>query len=115
MEETYGFPYFLIHRGDLHKILLDRARDLGIEIRTNAFVSTVKEEVPMIILGDGSTYTADLIIGADGEWRLRLQTCQCSDLIQELSHGFVIALLPVEKSRFDQIRIVPTEHSSLDT
>jgi salicylate hydroxylase len=66
MQDTYGFPYFLIHRGDLHKVLLDKAREVGVVIRTNSLVSTVDQETPSITLEDGSTHRADLIIGADG-------------------------------------------------
>jgi salicylate hydroxylase len=66
MEQTYGCPYFLIHRGDLHKVLLNRALDVGVQILTNSFVSTVIESDPSITLADGSVHKADLIIGADG-------------------------------------------------
>ena len=66
MEQTYGFPYFLIHRGDLHKVLLNKALDVGVQIRTNSFVSSVIESDPSITLADGSVHKADLIIGADG-------------------------------------------------
>lgn len=66
MEDTYGFPYFLIHRGDLHKVLLVRARELGVNIRTTSIVSSVDEATPSVTLTDGSIHKADLIIGADG-------------------------------------------------
>lgn len=67
MEETYGFPYFLIHRGDLHKVLLLKAQEVGVDIRTGSYVSTVDEDAPSVTLADGSVHVSDLIIGGDGE------------------------------------------------
>jgi salicylate hydroxylase len=66
MQETYGDPYFLIHRGDLHKVLLNRALEVGVSIKTSSFVSEINEAEPSVVLRDGSKYTADLVIGADG-------------------------------------------------
>jgi 2-polyprenyl-6-methoxyphenol hydroxylase-like FAD-dependent oxidoreductase len=66
MEEVYGYPYFLIHRGDLHKVLLDRAYEVGAIITVNSFVSEVNEAAPSVTLNDGTVYKADLLIGADG-------------------------------------------------
>ncbi|KAJ5626407.1 hypothetical protein N7510_002716 [Penicillium lagena] len=66
MEEVYGYPYFLIHRGDLHKVLLDRAYEVGTEVKVNASVSEVNEAAPSVTLNDGTVYRADLLIGADG-------------------------------------------------
>ncbi|KAI7968519.1 hypothetical protein EIK77_006538 [Talaromyces pinophilus] len=66
MEETYGYPYFLIHRGDLHKVLLDRAYEVGTDIKVNSYVSDVDETGPSVTLTNGLKFTADLVIGADG-------------------------------------------------
>lgn len=67
MQETYGFPYLLIHRGDLHNILLKRCIQLKAEIILNSSVTAVDQAQGIIFLADGTTYSADLIIGADGE------------------------------------------------
>ncbi len=67
MEDNYGFPYFLIHRGDLHRVLLDRALEVGVMIITNSYVTKVDEVTPSITLASGEKFTADLIIGADGK------------------------------------------------
>jgi 2-polyprenyl-6-methoxyphenol hydroxylase-like FAD-dependent oxidoreductase len=66
MEEVYGYPYFLIHRGDLHKVLLDRAYAVGTVVKVNSFVSEVNEAAPSVTLNDGTVYRADLLIAADG-------------------------------------------------
>lgn len=72
MQESYGYQYFLIHRGDLHKVLLDRAYEVGAEIVVNAFVSKIDQETPSVMLRDGTRYTADLIVGADGKLSMLL-------------------------------------------
>jgi salicylate hydroxylase len=66
MEENYSFPYFLIHRGDLHQILLQKALEIGVTIKINSFVSAVNDQEPSVTLADGTVYRADLVIGADG-------------------------------------------------
>jgi salicylate hydroxylase len=68
MEDTYGFPYFLIHRGDLHRILLDKALSIGVVIKTSSYVTETDEAVPSVTLASGQKYTADVIIGADGKY-----------------------------------------------
>lgn len=34
LETDYGHPAFVVHRGDLHKALLDRALELGAQLKT---------------------------------------------------------------------------------
>jgi salicylate hydroxylase len=68
MEDSYGFPYFLIHRGDLHRVLLDKALEVGVVIRTGTYVSDIDEAQPAVTLASGEKCTADLIIGADGKY-----------------------------------------------
>jgi salicylate hydroxylase len=67
MEDNYGFPYFLIHRGDLHRVLLDRALSVGVVIRTSSYVTDIDETTPSVTLGSGEKFTADLVVGADGK------------------------------------------------
>lgn len=33
LETEFGFPTFVVHRGDLHKALLDRALELGVVLK----------------------------------------------------------------------------------
>ena len=67
MEENYGYPYLLIHRGDLHKVLLDKAVEVGVTIKIKSFVTIVDEQEPSVTVADGTQYKADLVIGADGK------------------------------------------------
>jgi salicylate hydroxylase len=70
MEDTYGYPYFLIHRGDLHRVLLNKALTVEVEIKTGSYVSDIDESQPSVTLASGEKCTADLIIGADGKYSI---------------------------------------------
>ncbi|HUN36858.1 MAG TPA: FAD-dependent monooxygenase [Trebonia sp.] len=68
VEKRYGFPYLVMHRGDLHGLLLRAARRLGVDLITSA------EAVGYANVGggarvrfaDGGTDQAEVVIGADG-------------------------------------------------
>ncbi|GAA6016288.1 hypothetical protein JCM10207_000458 [Rhodosporidiobolus poonsookiae] len=54
-------------RYDLHNIMINRARELGVHIRMGARVSKhFEDERSASVEVDGQTYTADIVIGADG-------------------------------------------------
>ncbi|RSL53257.1 hypothetical protein CEP54_010503 [Fusarium duplospermum] len=69
-EERFGAPYWHIHRADLHQALLDRAIELGADLRTNACVTKVRvgdaDTSASVTLESGETLDCDLLIGADG-------------------------------------------------
>jgi salicylate hydroxylase len=64
--ENHGAPYYLVHRADLHAGLLEAAEKSGVTIHKNQRVVEYNFEVPSCKTVDGKTWTADLIIGADG-------------------------------------------------
>ena len=59
------FPYPIQH-GHLREMLLQTARELGAETRTNAEVVEVAEDCRSVRLASGEVIKADVIIGADG-------------------------------------------------
>ncbi|WP_216839384.1 FAD-dependent monooxygenase [Caulobacter sp. S45] len=67
--ERYGFPYFMIHRADLHGILVDAIRAVkpdAIHLNAKA-VSSVQDGTSVTLtFADGTTTTGDALIGADG-------------------------------------------------
>ena len=68
-EQTYGYPYLHIHRGDLMKVMLDTIKaDKLISLRTMSGVAVVNEMVSKcaVKLDSGSEESFDLVIGADG-------------------------------------------------
>jgi 3-hydroxybenzoate 6-monooxygenase len=65
LERRYGFPYLVIHRSDLHGILLRACQRAGVELRTSQHV-TGYGDAGVVSLADGSTQRAGLVIAADG-------------------------------------------------
>jgi 2-polyprenyl-6-methoxyphenol hydroxylase-like FAD-dependent oxidoreductase len=61
-------PLQLVGRGDLHRILHDRAVDAGVAIEYGKRLVDVKEAPDGVTahFADGTTATADVLIGADG-------------------------------------------------
>ena len=67
--EIYGYPYFTLHRADLHQALADAVRALSPEaIRLNEEVERFEQmgECVQVQTTAGDVYEADLLIGADG-------------------------------------------------
>jgi 2-polyprenyl-6-methoxyphenol hydroxylase-like FAD-dependent oxidoreductase len=69
--ERYGYPYCVMHRSDLHMVLLNACRDnKKITLLTNNEAKLVENEDKQtrVTCKDGSSYVANYIIGADGLW-----------------------------------------------
>ncbi|GGF38092.1 FAD-dependent oxidoreductase [Subtercola lobariae] len=66
--ERYGAPYVVLHRSDLHAILVEAARKAGADLRTNADVVDVetRDDVARVRTSDGTVYRADVVLGIDG-------------------------------------------------
>lgn len=64
--QNHGAPYWLVHRHDLHKGLLDAARRAGVTILNNKRVMSYDFDAPSVTTADGQVFTADLVVAADG-------------------------------------------------
>jgi len=67
----FGNPYAVVHRGDLHGVLLKACRDHPlIELRVNAEVVGYDQDGASVTaqLASGDDVTGSLLIGADGLW-----------------------------------------------
>lgn len=53
MVETYGAPYYLVHRADLHAALLEAAQKAGVEILNNKRVVSYDFEAPSVTTQEG--------------------------------------------------------------
>jgi len=62
----YGTPYLHIHRADYHRILVEKAKSLGVKVKLGSAVKSVNFDKPSVHLADGSEFEADVVIGADG-------------------------------------------------
>ena len=60
-------PGYDMHRGDLHQIFLDTAREYGAEVKLGAPVTRYFETEQMAgVEANGKEYIADVVVGADG-------------------------------------------------
>lgn len=70
--KRYKYPYIVMHRSDLHMILLKACQShKNIELLTNKEVQIVEhlsENKIQVSCADNTTYTAEAVIGADGLW-----------------------------------------------
>lgn len=67
----YKHPYLVLHRSDLHRILLEACKKTGmVRFKNNQTIETVKQEhdVVSVYSQSGEMFTADAVIGADGLW-----------------------------------------------
>lgn len=64
--EKYGYPYWHVHRADFHRVLVEAVKREDVPILLGKRVRTVDTDNNSVVTEDGSTYSADLIIGADG-------------------------------------------------
>ncbi|RFA10877.1 3-hydroxybenzoate 6-hydroxylase [Subtercola boreus] len=74
--ETYGSPYVVVHRSDLHRVLLDGCRRVGVELINSVEIDSVitLDGLATASATDGRIFTAPAVIGADGlKSRLRGQ------------------------------------------
>lgn len=68
---TYGFPYGVIYRADLHQVFLDACRELpNVTLRTEAKLESFEQTADSVRvhLAGGETLPGVALIGADGLW-----------------------------------------------
>ncbi|MFF9808204.1 FAD-dependent oxidoreductase [Streptomyces coeruleorubidus] len=68
MERRYGFPYMVIHRSDLHGVLLRGCERAGVELVTGARCVSYEntERGARVTFDGGGTDEAEIVIAADG-------------------------------------------------
>ncbi|WP_435812079.1 FAD-dependent monooxygenase [Streptomyces tendae] len=68
LERRYGYPYLVIHRSDLHGLLLRACERAGVELITDARVDAYENTGggARVALASGATHEAGLVIAADG-------------------------------------------------
>ncbi|WP_030937128.1 FAD-dependent oxidoreductase [Streptomyces sp. NRRL S-646] len=68
MERRYGFPYMVIHRSDLHGVLLRGCERAGVDLVTGTRCESYEnfEGGARVTFADGRTDEAEVVIAADG-------------------------------------------------
>lgn len=88
--ETFGYPYIVVHRGDLlHALYQACLASSIVRMEANRMVVNVDERPDSIMVqcADGTRYDCDMVIGADGLWS-NLRKFVCDDG-QPISVGYV--------------------------
>jgi 3-hydroxybenzoate 6-monooxygenase len=106
--EKFGYPYFVVHRGDLLDALFDGCRSAeGITLEASKDVVAVDSRPDRAIAScaDGSVYEARALVGADGLWSTTRKLLV--DDSRPLCTGYVSyrGTIPMEKM---------TKHAGLD-
>lgn len=67
-EERYGAPYVVIHRSDLHRILLEACQEAGVTLINDVRVQKVETDgdKARAFTSAGDVYEADAVLAADG-------------------------------------------------
>ncbi|MEK5442482.1 FAD-dependent monooxygenase [Fredinandcohnia sp. FSL W7-1320] len=69
--ERYGYPYVVMHRTDLHSVLLEGCRSLeNVKTYVNHKVSTIEnlDRSVRVTCENGNIYNGGFLVGADGLW-----------------------------------------------
>jgi salicylate hydroxylase len=109
--QRFGHPYIIIHRIDVHNVLLDACRrDPAIALEPNAMVTNFVDrgESVGVHLEDGRTFEGALLVGADGiRSRTRAQIVQDGD---PLPNGYMAfrTIVPMSEVVADVQRDVVT-------
>ncbi len=98
--QRYGAPYCVIHRTDLHSILLAEARRLNVELHTDTEIVEVDSESGSARARDGHTFVADVVIGADG-LRSELRDRLVAD--EPINSGYVAYRGTIASSEVEEI------------
>jgi salicylate hydroxylase len=67
--ERYGFPYFMMHRADLHRVLVDGVQAMApgaIRLNKRAVGVSQDRRGARVSFDDGSSASGDVVVGADG-------------------------------------------------
>jgi len=67
-QRRYGGVYFVVHRSDLHAVLVEAARGAGADLRTDSRVADVVTDGDgvRVTLADGEELRGDVALGMDG-------------------------------------------------
>ena len=64
--QHFKAPYYVAHRAHFHDAMHKRALELGVRVQVGCMVADYRADVPSVKLTDGTSYSADLVVAADG-------------------------------------------------
>lgn len=66
-QARYGDLWMVVHRADLHYILWQTCKKIGVDLCLDMDVERIDFDEKVVYLEDGDDIGGDVIIGADGE------------------------------------------------
>lgn len=65
-KEKYDSMYLHVHRADYHRVLVERATEVGVEMILDTHIQDINFDSNTVTAANGKTYTGDVIVGYDG-------------------------------------------------
>jgi salicylate hydroxylase len=100
VQQRFGHPYAMMHRADLHEVLLDACRASALISLNPGQKLTGFEEVGeqvRVSTADGRTHEAAALIGADGLWSVVRQAIVGDGAPRRAGHICYRAIVPIEQ------------------
>lgn len=114
IRSKYGAPFVDLHRVDLQQALYSRAINLGVKFHLNERVEIVDPTGPTLVTKLGHSYSADLVVGADGLWS-RTRECFLGTADQpkptgDLAYRIVLSVDQIEEPVLQRLISNPEVH-----
>jgi 2-polyprenyl-6-methoxyphenol hydroxylase-like FAD-dependent oxidoreductase len=98
--QRFGYPYGLMHRADLHGILLEacRARPQSIDLRTGSRIASFDDDGKRVRVqtAAGEQFEGAALVGADGLWSVVRQALVADGEPRLAGHVCYRAIVPAE-------------------
>lgn len=98
-DRRFGAPYYAVHRADLHRLLLSVTPPDRVHLGARLVAVTQTPDEARLHLSDGTTVTADLVVGADGIHSVAREQI-VTDRPRYSGQTIYRGLVPVERVRF---------------
>ncbi|HKI74712.1 MAG TPA: FAD-dependent monooxygenase, partial [Pseudomonadales bacterium] len=112
IRRRYGAPWYNMHRGDLHTLLMNAVRERCGEpaVRTGQELTGLEDDGAQVILtfAGGDTGSADVVVGADGIHSRTREILAGADLPKFTGHVAWRGLVPAERLKSLALRKVVT-------
>lgn len=98
--KRFGFPYGLMHRADLHEVLLQACRESGrVRLHTDSKVTAFQDhgDGVSLTLADGRSHHGAALVGADGLWSIVRQAIVGDGQPRLAGHICYRAIVPIEQ------------------
>lgn len=66
-QADFDIPYLVVHRAHFHEALVQRALELGIDLKLGSKVVQYEEDLGVVFLENGKRIQSDLVVAADGK------------------------------------------------